>query len=50
MDNYLLDYQYRAEQLREEADHQRLLKQLPGHETLFQTMRKAVQDMLRSED
>lgn len=50
MDNHLLDHQLRAQQLQDEANHQRLLKQLPGRQTLFQAMRKAVQDMLRSED
>ncbi len=50
MNNFIFDYQYRAQQLQEQAEHERLLKQLPEYETLFQTMRKAVQEMLRSED
>lgn len=50
MDNYMLDYEYRAQQFQEQAEHKRLLKQLPGRKSLFDTMRKTVKDLLRSQE
>lgn len=49
MDSHLFDYEYRAQQLRAAAEHERLLNQLPERETLFQTVRKAVKDLFNSE-
>lgn len=49
MDNYILDHEYRAQQYQEQAEHERLLKQLPERENLFQTMRKAVKGLFTPE-